>query len=136
MAWDRILQPPVGPLEVDTRFEEHVVVITLFPGACLSIHQPMFGEMPIPLASILLSNIALRPLPVSRFIGGPDSGDLPTLHHLHRHGTTGPRRQARRGGVCSVCTVVTVETYGDCCGKYVSACPCPVTVFVVASRLR
>ncbi len=34
VAWDRILQPPVGALEVDTRFEEHVVVITLFPGGC------------------------------------------------------------------------------------------------------
>ena len=32
VAWDRILQPPVGALEVDTRVEEHVVVITLFPG--------------------------------------------------------------------------------------------------------
>ncbi len=32
VAWDRILQPPVGALECDNRFEEHVVVITLFPG--------------------------------------------------------------------------------------------------------
>ena len=32
VSWDTVLLPPVGDLEVDTRFEEKVVVVSLFPG--------------------------------------------------------------------------------------------------------
>ena len=37
VAWDLVLMPPVGELVVDTRFDEKVVVVSLFPGqSCVS----------------------------------------------------------------------------------------------------